>query len=907
MDLEQAEQRHQDVTQYMDAHVEEPSDTIPPTDHSTCDHQHDAHSSGHHVPNCVHGSNKAQQCQHSDGVGADLTVDSGSAPSIWSGCDGALSRSAPDWITDAAGHRHDAETLGVEYWDNDEADFTSEQCAKESKDVKTELVRSLVMLHKPATPEDGEEDDEEVEDWTIPNDVEGDDAEELEMVAAKVKDMIGKLSFAGKVWIRSKLRLATQNKAKLQALMDKEMEEHVQSGHRTKLVHNKKPCLGCLAGGMAPRYQAPGKASKARRVVTMNSDYIEYPGPLDNNGHDRAFHAVVYPEMVGAVHPSATKSAPATATRYLKAKRWIESQADPGDKQGYKIQRHHHDPGSEFRGETRAAMGEDNVQDTESGTDIHNTYIENANQLLQCTQAASCYSGISNQPNYDDLCQRICGESAKAARQALNHSQITQVQKDTGVTAIEQLTGVTRLSAEHLKDKPAFLEGGYVHIPKRLRKFKTSARMMPAVFSCYDDTKQGYSRVIPYIDNGTTIEVFPTVITNRWQREKGIFPWKRESKQQDPVEGVMPPGGMQEALEQVIEPSEEPEYEIEEIVSKGCDDDGTVKYEATWKGFSADDTTFHTLEDLKECMELVEEFEANAHPVCGAIEIPWSEFEAGGPEALEAKLREEKAMFEPNFHSDKPRLKKLTDQQLSELTEQMKKKAMSMRYAFTRKRPTLEEAAEGKLGRLKVRIVAKDLKVRRRLPKTDTYSPTPPLEGFRMIIGYFDSDTEELWTADFHTAFLQADDWDEKKWIVVKLFDPQTREWTFYHMTGPVYGQQTGSHDWYDTGSDYLEKQMGFKESYNAPSTYFHPQKRIRISMHVDDPCIVFQKGDQCAKDREWFFSTLAKRFTIKQTQKLTRSSPIDYCSIRVQLNEQGEITLDNQTGGTQRGSSGPR
>lgn len=44
------------------------------------------------------------------------------------------------------------------------------------------------------------------------------------MVAAKVKDMVGKLSFAGKVWLRSKLRLATQNKTKMQALMDKEME-----------------------------------------------------------------------------------------------------------------------------------------------------------------------------------------------------------------------------------------------------------------------------------------------------------------------------------------------------------------------------------------------------------------------------------------------------------------------------------------------------------------------------------------------------------------------------------------------------------------------------------------------------------------------------------------------------------
>ena len=58
------------------------------------------------------------------------------------------------------------------------------------------------------------------------------------------------------------------------------------------------------------------------------------------------------------------------------------------------------------------------------------------------------YSGIANQPDYDELIQSISGESSKAARQAINHSSITQIQKETGVTAIEQLTGIKGLSAE---------------------------------------------------------------------------------------------------------------------------------------------------------------------------------------------------------------------------------------------------------------------------------------------------------------------------------------------------------------------------------------------------------------------------------------------------------------------------
>ena len=39
-------------------------------------------------------------------------------------------------------------------------------------------------------------------------------------------------------------------------------------------------------------------------------------------------------------------------------------------------------------------------------------------------------------------------------------------------------------------------------------------------------------------------------------------------------------------------------------------------------------------------------------------------------------------------------------------------------------------------------------------------------------------------------------------------------------MTGPIYGLQTGGHDWYTTGRKYLTEVMGFDEGKNVPSTY---------------------------------------------------------------------------------------
>lgn len=100
--------------------------------------------------------------------------------------------------------------------------------------------------------------------------------------------------------------------------------------------------------------------------------------------------------------------------------------------------------------------------------------------------------------------------------------------------------------------------------------------------------------------------------------------------------------------------------------------------------------------------------------------------------------------------------------------------------------------------------------------------------------------------------------------------------------------------------SKYLVEEMGFKEGVNAKSVHLHKEKGIRISMHVDDPIIVFKKDAQGvkAKDRDWFefFKKVQEslRFEVEETHQLKAGEPIDYCSIRIQLQENGDMTLDN-------------
>ena len=87
---------------------------------------------------------------------------------------------------------------------------------------------------------------------------------------------------------------------------------------------------------------------------------------------------------------------------------------------------------------------------------------------------------------------------------------------------------------------------------------------------------------------------------------------------------------------------------------------------------------------------------------------------------------------------------------------------------------------------------------------------------------------------------------------------------------------------------------MGFTESLNAPSTYTNGT--IRISKHVDDPIIVFKKSEQGQKDKAEFLKLMEEAFSIKEVNELTPDNPIDYCSIRVQMHTNGDISIDNDS-----------
>ena len=163
------------------------------------------------------------------------------------------------------------------------------------------------------TPGAPGEDTDAAYDWTV-EDADDSERAQVEMLKAKIEDTAGKLSNVGKIWLRNSLKkhLATPRSAEEKAKA-KEMERHIRSGHRTKLVLNTKPCEGCIAGATRPKYATKNKGPYISKVNTINSDTVFFPGEKDNNGDICAWHGIELKTRVGGFTPATNKSSMQTA------------------------------------------------------------------------------------------------------------------------------------------------------------------------------------------------------------------------------------------------------------------------------------------------------------------------------------------------------------------------------------------------------------------------------------------------------------------------------------------------------------------------------------------------------------------------------------------------------------------
>ena len=231
-----------------------------------------------------------------------------------------------------------------------------------------------------------------------------------------------------------------------------------------------------------------------------------------------------------------------------------------------------------------------------------------------------------------------------------------------------------------------------------------------------------------------------------------------------------------------------------------------------------------------------------------------------------------------------PRLIPLTTDELGKLSDRTKRTCLKGRYACTIKRG----------GAHKARIVAQDLKRFNKLPASDVYAATPSFFSLRLMLAGSPLSEYEIHTTDFNTAYLQG---FEEDWILFRLWDQSTKTWTYYWLTGPIYGQQPAGNRWKfklktEIGS------MGFKESFNAPSMYFRADDGTRMSIYVDDPVLASKKDKQGKTTQGEFYRELRKSFEFKEVTSLGGKATIDYLSMTMlaeaSANSEERITLSN-------------
>jgi hypothetical protein len=344
-------------------------------------------------------------------------------------------------------------------------------------------------------------------------------------------------------------------------------------------------------------------------------------------------------------------------------------------------------------------------------------------------------------------------------------------------------------------------------------------------------------------------------------------------------------------------------YEPDYIVEHVQEADDTYSYEIKWKEYGLTETTWHHESDIPNCHHLMSDYwhgaptndhpnAACAIPMCGAAnEVPWDVWLNNEHLELseQAMAKELYAMTTKVFTgNDYPRLIPLTPSELKALSEHEKKRCLKGRYSCTLKRD----------GRHKARIVAQDLKKFNKLPAVDVYAPTPGFIPLRLMMAASPRTEYDIHSTDFNTAYLQGYSEHKKNWKLFRLWNQATQQWSFFHLTGPIYGEQPAGNKWKHKLKTEVEQKMTFVEAKNAPSMYYRESDGTRMSVYVDDPVVATKKKKvnepESESNREISYSQLREHFEFKDVIVIGGNQSIDYLSMTMAAEGEDTVTWSN-------------
>jgi hypothetical protein len=534
-----------------------------------------------------------------------------------------------------------------------------------------------------------------------------------------------------------------------QATQDPELEaawrKHAANGHREPMTFNgeRLECSTCIQALMVDLPARKGGClNRVDHLVTVNSDTLDL-GEYDNNGHRYGHDSVVLGDSLGDIVLTREKDASTQAKAWSKTKAFFEATADPGGKLGYKVRRRHTDQGTEFQGESAKACSDSNVLETKGLVDRHtdSSVVENRNRMVQRTATALCTHALKS----EDLHQALAGEALRHASELINHSKITPMQKTAGITAYEEHSGIIGASADFHEDLPVWGEKVYAYVPMKNRPGgKLGYRAVRAIWVGYDREVTGASRIVPVEWDRDDWLIHPTRVVKKFSLLKGSFPLRghedlerRTESDTEAWDIIFNQLGIEGKVAwarnddlpacEADSDSNSRTYEVEAIVDVKTDKAGR-SFKVKWVGYGMDQCDWIAEKEMRRCCgDLVTEFLDSNKELC-VVELKPEEYLSDKYlEATRAAVEREKTQMCDVFG----RLRPIDS---STLSDRDKKSAHELRHSVTRKRPTPEQLAAGEEGKIKDRIVSKDLKCRNQKPAADTHSDVPPLSAFRLML-----------------------------------------------------------------------------------------------------------------------------------------------------------------------------
>ena len=407
--------------------------------------------------------------------------------------------------------------------------------------------------------------------------------------------------------VPEKIPCAPTSKEEKDAIKDRAaaIHEHELHGHAIPLPAKYGSCDVCDRAFAVDKPARRGDKHSDDRSKA-NVDLLDMLHP-DANDRQMCFDLAIMGTKYGKAKMLNNRSSASTAKAWTTTKAFIESHTDPGGKSGYKITACRHDPGSEFNGAFKSTLAKDNVIDDKGEVDRHSDggCVEARNKRIQRVATAIAIQCCGENIDLYNHC--IAGEAIEWASEIVNHTMITQQQKNQGMTAHQdQFNNSEILTNAYGIEVVPFGTLCYIYVKKQDREGKVAERAIRAIWAGANEEHAHSIKAMPIKLKNGVWEIMPTVHNAKVKIIHGKFPLKNIGDVSEDLEKQVMEPEMNDFV--VQDELDEGEYEIDQVLDHNQLGPREYEYEVSWKGYGPEDNWWKHQDDLSGAQGAIAEY-----------------------------------------------------------------------------------------------------------------------------------------------------------------------------------------------------------------------------------------------------------------------------------------------------------